>query len=148
VPNFISDQYRYEMNRCLLVIVLLFSLNSLGAFAQGSATGCMIPSEQIVYPNSALKVLSNGNAIYLDTSPRSLDPNYCYWTPPSTASQCTVCAGLGACVLNICLCVGGQKSGYVGDFTMVECNLDGYSWTLGAAAGLFGVFVIRRRNKL
>lgn len=131
----------------IVCFFLLFFLPIISCYGQGSATGCLIPGEQIVYPDGALKVLSNGNSIYYETNPKSLDANYCYWTPPSTANSCTVCTGLGLCIANVCLCIGAQKDGYTGTFTMVECNLDDHSWLFGAAAGLFGILIIRKRIK-
>lgn len=131
------------MKRCLLVIVLLFSLNSLTVLAQGSANGCLL-SDNKVYTYKPLL-----SATMYNSSPAiSLSDNYCTWTPEST-TDCSVCFNGLINALGLCIGLGSNTAdGKSGIFTMVECNLDDYSWTLGAAAGLFGVFVIRRRNKL
>lgn len=132
------------MKRCLLVIVLLFSLNPVGAFAQGSATGCLLSDNKVYTSYTSLA----GLRLYSDSPSAILSSNYCTWTSPSTV-PCTVCFGTINAVGLLCIGIGSYTvNGQQGTFTMVECNLDDYTWTLGAAAGLFGVFVIRRRNKL
>lgn len=136
-------------------VLILFI--SFGAYAQGSATGCLIPSQNIVYQtpedglvNAILKLLLGGNPSYSATSGVSLSPNYCSWTPiPSGGYTCGVCTNY---TLNILGLVTGCQSGamlegYVGTYTMVECNLDDHSWLLGAVAGAFGLLVIKRRKK-
>ena len=145
------------MKGCLLVIIMLISLNPLSVTAQGSATGCLIPSTNIVYQtkenalvNDILKLLLGGNDSYLYSSGVALSSNYCSWTPTPTGSfNCGVCTNytffLG--LVNGCQS-GAMLEGYAGTYTMVECNLDDHSWLLGAAAGLFGLFIIKRRNKL
>ncbi|WP_156131413.1 hypothetical protein [Pedobacter kyungheensis] len=140
-----------------LCVFLITSLISLGSFAQGSATGCLIPSQNIVYQtpedalvNAVLKLLLGGNPSYSAASGVSLSSNYCSWTPnPSGSFNCGVCTTY---TFNILGLVNGCQSGallegYVGTYTMVECNLDDHSWLFGAAAGVFGIFIIRKRNK-
>jgi len=71
-----------------------------------------------------------------------------YYKPVGGA--CRICAT--GFVLNVVLLCNGVIStgtpGTLVEYDIIDCNLDDYSWTLGAAAGLFGVFLIRRRNKL
>ncbi len=134
------------MKRLVFAILILFSAKNL--FAQGTATGCLVPYYNSVYTSNALEVLGTSQ-LYNKTPSTPLSANYCSWTPSSTASSCVICDGtLGVDLLGIKICLlGSFRYGSEGTFTMVECNLDDYSWTFGAAAGLFGVFVIRRRNK-
>jgi len=130
----------------------------MDVFAQGSATGCLITSSNVVYTNKegflineVLKLLLGGNDSYAATSGVPLSSNYCSWTPTPTGTiNCGVCTNYSLNVLGLVTgCQSGALlQGYAGTYTMVECNLDDYSWTLGAAAGLFGVFVIKRRSKL
>ena len=127
----------------LLFLLIFFTSRLMG---QGSATGCLIPFEQRVYPNNSLNLLANGNQIFLDTNPKSLSANYCSWTPNSTSITCSVCSGLGLCLSGICVCLGTPKSGFVGTFSMVICPLDDYSWALGASAAALGLIVIRKRK--
>lgn len=130
------------MKGCIIAIILLLSLNRLSAIAQGTVDGCLL-SDNLVYTDYTSLL---GARLYSSSPSSSLSANYCSWTASSTVS-CNVCFGsINALAL---LCVGGPVvGGQRGVYTMVECNLDDYSWTLGAAAGLFGVFIIRRRNKL
>lgn len=131
---------------CIFLLVTMFSLCS---FAQGSATGCLIPYDNRVYTSNALEVL--GTSQLFNNSPSTgLSANYCSWTPSSTAASCVICDGLlGLDLAGIRVCLLGQfRYGSQGTFTMVECNLDDHSWLFGAAAGLFGILIIRKRNKL
>ncbi|ARS38492.1 hypothetical protein CA265_01845 [Sphingobacteriaceae bacterium GW460-11-11-14-LB5] len=130
------------MKECLLAIILLFTLNPLSVTAQGTVDGCLL-SDNLVYTDYTSLL---GARLYSSTPTTSLSANYCSWTASSTVS-CNVCFGaINALAL---LCVGGPVvGGQRGVYTMVECNLDDHSWVLGAAAGLFGLFIIKRRNKL
>lgn len=146
------------MKRRLFVIILFFSLNSLTVFAQGTVNGCLITSSNVVYTskegflvNEVLKVLLGGNDSYASTSGVPLSSNYCSWSPaPSGTINCGVCTNYS---LNVLGAVTGCQSGamlqgYVGTYTMVQCDLDDYTWLFGATASLFGIFIIRKRNKL
>jgi hypothetical protein len=125
-----------------------------------AATGCKVPGSNIIYPNSnyyllGVKVngvtIGVGQNVYNLTSPVYTDVS-CV-VPWANSYQLT---GSGVCiygspavavplVVSLCGdCVYGELVDYT---TTTECNLDDYSWTLGAAAGFFGIFVIRRRNK-
>jgi len=133
------------MKGCVLVaMILLFSLNPLGGFAQGSEEGCLISSDNKVYTGYTELL---GARLYSNSSSTMLSNNYCTWTSSSTV-PCTVCFGTINALGLLCVGIGAYTvSGQQGTFTMVECNLDGHSWLFGAAAGLFGIFIIRRRNK-
>jgi hypothetical protein len=130
--------------KCIVVGVILFFCST----SVKATDGCLINGGVELYINPSVNLLTGGHKLYSNTlSP--LSDNYCSWVATSyTGNSCGVCSGLGLCVLGICPCLGIPKYGLEGSFTMVQCNLDDYTWTLGAAAGLFGVFVIRRRNKL
>ncbi|WP_406825691.1 hypothetical protein [Pedobacter sp. KACC 23697] len=131
---------------CLLVLIFLTYECS---FAQGSASGCFIPYYNRVYTSNALEVL--GSSQLFNNSPSvGLSTNYCSWTPSATASSCVICDGtLGLDVLGARVCLlGSFRYGSAGTFTMVECDLDDHTWLFGAAAGLFGILIIRKRNKL
>jgi len=137
---------------------LLIFLPIISCYGQGSATGCLVPSQNIVYQNpedglvnAILKLLLGGNPSYSAASGANLSSNYCSWTPAPTGSfNCGVCTAYSFNILGVvngCQ-TGAMLEGYIGTYTMVECNLDDHSWLFGAAAGLFGIFIIRRRNKL
>jgi hypothetical protein len=140
---------------CFLV---LFFITSACCYAQGTSTGCLISSTKVVYIskentliNDILKLLLGGNDSYRSTSGVPLSNNYCSWAPtPTGAINCGVCTSYVINILGVVTgCqTGAMLQGHVGTYTMVLCNLDDYTWTLGAATGIFGVFVIRRRNKL
>lgn len=129
-------------------LTLFATLISIIASAQGTATGCLIPYSNRVYTSNALEVLGTSQ-LYNNSPFTSLSSNYCSWTPGTTASSCVICDGtLGVDLLGIKICLLGTfRYGYQGTFTMVECNLDDHSWLFGAAAGVFGIFIIRKRNK-
>ncbi len=146
------------MKGYLLAIILLFTLNPLSVTAQGTVNGCLITSSNVVYTdkegfliNEVLKLLLGGNDSYAATSGVPLSSNYCSWTPTPTGTiNCGVCTNYSLNVLGLVTgCQSGALlQGYAGTYTMVQCNLDDHSWVLGAAAGLFGLFIIKRRNKL
>lgn len=121
--------------------LLLIFITSICSFAQGTADGCLLSDNRVYTSYTSLL----GARLYSGSPYASLSPNYCSWTASSTVS-CNVCFGsINALAL---LCVGGPVlSGQQAVYTMVQCNLDDYSWTFGAAASIFGIFVIRRRNK-
>lgn len=128
----------------LLCIFWVTILISLSAFAQGSASGCLLPDNKVYTSYTALA----GLKLYSDSPSASFSSNYCSWTSASTV-PCTVCFGTINAVGLLCVGAGATTvNGREGTFTMVECDLDGQAWFFGAAAGLFGIFVIRKRNKL
>lgn len=131
------------MKRCLFVI-LLFSLNALNLFAQGSASGCLLPDNKVYTNYSSLA----GLRLYSSSSSAVLSNNYCSWTSASTA-PCTVCFGTINAAGLLCTGTGAATvTGQEGIFTMVQCDLDDYTWLFGAAASVFGIFMIRKRDIL
>lgn len=100
--------------------------------------GCLLPDNRVYTFQGLLGFYSSATFV-------TLSDNYCSWTP-KTGTACSVCngalSGLGICI------IGTYTNGiHSTNFQMVQCNLDDYSWPLATAAGLFGIFVIRRRNK-
>ncbi|MGN8059059.1 hypothetical protein ACTJKN_22420 [Pedobacter sp. 22163] len=120
------------------------------------ADGCRINTTFYNIPASVLLGINLGGTIIPYTTPGT-NSNGCYTGTVSSAKSCYVCTNGGGVVLavgvgtalEVITCSTGiaTKGTYYSDYVL-ECNLDDYSWTLGAAAGLFGVFIIRRRNNL
>lgn len=120
-----------------------------------AAEGCMVGTT--VYPNFAgyntvsLIPLSLGTKSFYVTSPLSTVIGTCpgYVNINSSGGSCfygnpTLGVNLGGYQIAVCV---GCPSGTLVDYTYVECNLDDHSWLFGAAAGLFGILIIRKRNK-
>ncbi len=128
----------------LLFIFLVTTLISLRTLAQGSATGCLLPDNKVYTNYSSL----SGLRLYSNSTSTTLSSNYCRWTSASTA-PCTVCFGTINAAGLLCMGNGATTvSGQEGVFTMVQCDLDGHTWLFCAAAGLFGILIIRKRNIL
>ncbi|GGG96833.1 hypothetical protein [Pedobacter zeae] len=137
-------------NFCLFVLIFLIPTFS---YPQGSATGCLITDAGAnynkVYTSKNLNLLTGGHALYNNTTSTSLSTDYCSWQTVSvTGNTCGVCSLLGLCALGVCACVGTVSYGFEGEFNMVQCNLDDHTWFFGAAIGLFGILIIRKRTKL
>lgn len=126
---------------------LLIFLSIISCYGQGTATGCLIPFNNRVYTSNALEILGTSQ-LYNNSPYTPLSTDYCSWTPSSTAASCVVCDGtLGLDLVGIKICLFGTfRYGSEGTFTMVQCDLDDHSWLFGAAAGLFGLLVIRKRK--
>jgi len=137
-------------------IIWLFIYFNLIVSTALAGEGCVIGST--VYSSRASTVLSlevlGSNKVFSEVGSPT---NSC--NPPSTEGSCSVCINGGSAIdisligAPVIVCslsllnnypptTGSYYSNYI-----LNCNLDDYSWTLGAAAGLFGIFVIRRRNK-
>jgi len=137
----------------LLTIILIVSLcNSRKALA---AEGCLVGST--VYPDFAgystvnLIPLSLGTKIFYVTSPYSTIEQTCpgWVNINSSGGSCiygspTLGLNLGGFQIAVCVAC---PTGTLVDYTYVTCNLDDNSWLFGAAAGLFGIFIIRKRTK-
>jgi hypothetical protein len=126
-----------------------------------AAEGCLIGSQ--LYTVGATPavgvVLATDLQVYV---PPSVTTDACFSGTSSTVKACFACVNGGSVILvvgatpllYIVTCEGGflglgygaTRGTYYSDYVL-ECNLDDYSWTFAAAAGLFGVFVIKRRNK-
>lgn len=149
------------MKGSFLAIIFLFFINPFGAFAQGTVTGCMITGGTVIYTSSTQYLLGvdlgGGLSLALGSYVYKLSPTI------STNTSCTVnwasnvdLQSSGGCVYGsptvslpglaaVCTnCLYGDLVTYI---PTVECNLDHYSWAFGTAAGLLGIFVIRRRNR-
>jgi len=123
--------------RCFSILLSIIFL-SYPAKAQN---GCLLPNN-IVYTSGTLINILGFQTFSRGGVKVPLAPNYCSWTP-LTGTTCYVCATITGLV-----CTDMETKGIRStNFQMVECNLDDHSWVFGAAAGVFGLFVIRRRNK-
>ena len=107
------------MYKAILFFLLFLSGITFKSFAQGSASGCLLPNNT-VYSNDFM-----GSASYYEyNSPFTpLSNNYCSWTPSSTGVSCSVCANYINLGIFGYLPVG-CTTGIKGNFTMVECPLD------------------------
>jgi len=115
-----------------LIIILI--LISAAVFAQGSATGCLLPTNRVYTSQGLLGTYNNTPSVGLST-------NYCSWTP-ATGAECYVCNT----ALNVAgLCLTASTKGIQGTFTMVICDFDKSSSALLAFSGLMGIMFIRRR---
>lgn len=136
--------------------IILFVVFICISKVSNAAEGCMVGST--VYPNFAgyntvsLIPLSLGTKSFYVTSPFSTNVGTCpgWVNINSSGGACfygnpTLGLNLGGFQIAVC---AACPTGTLVDYTYVNCNLDDYSWPLGAAAGLFGIFVIRRRNRL
>lgn len=145
------------MKKIFLCILIVLLAASLSIKAQ---TGCLIPTGQVY-------TVPEGSLVNVVLAALLLGPGY-KGTPvnqysdctnfsqtyyaPNTSMNCRVCpttAGFTVVVPGVLVTCGVTPvDGKIATATIIPCNLDDYSWTLGAAAGIFGIFVIRRRNKL
>lgn len=62
----------------------------------------------------------------------------------AASGGCRVCPGGYA--LSATGCNGTTLDGTIATKSIVHCNLDDYTISLAAVAGIFGLFVIRRRK--
>lgn len=119
---------------CVLVSIFV----SINVYAQGSATGCLLPSTNRVYTTQGLL------GAYANTPSVGLSPNYCSWTPTSSTG-CNVCtAGFDLAGL----CLGTLLPGTRGTFTMVPCSLDEKTPFIVVVSCLVGIVFLRRRRKI
>ncbi len=125
--------------KCIRVLILI-SVFSTNAFAQGSASGCLLSDNRVYTSYTSLL----GARLYASGPSISLSPNYCSWSGPKSVN-CNVCFGaINAAGL---LCIGGPVlQGHQGFYTMVECSIDDYSWALSAFAAALGLIFIRKRK--
>ena len=146
--------------KLLILISLLFVATSFMsinvAFGQ---SGCLIPFNSTVYTeqdnqglvNAVLAIVFGGNPVY-KAMPNEPSLSACTansqkkWV--SGSQNCTVCPyGYSFNLGVITGCQTQTYQGKVATYTMVQCNLDNYSWALVTATGIFGLLIIRKRNK-
>ena len=142
----------------LRLICFLFAFTFINdAFSQ---SGCLISSNNTVYTqtepvliNDVLRLLLGGNPSYTSTSGIGLAPNFCSWSPISSGPvNCGVCLEYNISVVVLVPVVTGCKAGkllngHIGNYTMVQCNLDDYNLSWVAVSGILGLLIIRQRNK-
>ncbi|RBQ10019.1 hypothetical protein [Pedobacter miscanthi] len=135
------------------IFLIIFLACSVPLFSK--ADGCRINTTFYNIPASVLLGINLGSTLVAYTTPGT-NSNGCYKGTVSSAKSCYVCTGGGGVILAVGLgsalevitCSSGvaTKGTYYSNYVL-ECNLDDYSLPLATAAGLFGIFVIRRRNK-
>ncbi|MBB6235475.1 hypothetical protein HDC90_000072 [Pedobacter sp. AK013] len=145
------------MKKIFLYIFIVLIFDFTRSYAQ---SGCLIPANNTVYTvqdnqgiiNAVLAIVFGGNPVY-QANPNEPSISTCIansqkvWV--ATAQNCTVCP-LGYSFNILGVVTGCQTTTYVGNVanaTIVQCNIDDHTWIFGAAAGLFGIFIIRKRNK-
>jgi len=142
------------------LISFLFTFTSIISINLAfSQSGCLISSNNTVYTqpepmliNDILKLLLGGNPSYKASSGVGLAPNYCSWAPlPSGPVNCGVCTEYVISVVVLVPVVTGCNSGkllngHVGNYTMVQCNLDDYNLPFVAVSGILGLLIVRKRN--
>jgi len=145
----------------IICFSFVFGVLILSSVKSNAQTGCLISSNNTVYTvqdnrgiiTAVLALVFGGNPVY-SASPNEPEVSVCVansqtvWV--ATTQNCTVCPlGYSFSILGLVDgCQTTTYSGKVANATIVNCNLDDHSWLFGAAAGLFGIFIIRRRNKL
>ena len=141
----------------ITLVIFIFFVLKANAQAVGNV-GCKIPGQTVVYNvpetgavNALLGILL-GNGYRGPTVPET---GVCVSNSQLVYKQvgntnCRVCpTGFSISGISL-LCNGALSTGTPGKEVtagIVQCNLDDYTWAFGAVAGVFGVFVIRRRNK-
>lgn len=131
---------------CLLCILFCVFLSSITK-AQGTYTGCYLPSTNKVYTREPYPpyFLPVSGAV-------SLSPSYCYWTPTSGPATCTVCtvsitqtcdASGNNCVFTSC---NGAQVGIRGTFTMIYCSLDENILLLLLTSGAVALSIIYKEK--
>jgi len=124
-----------------------------------AAEGCLIgPQLYTVGATPALGVVLAADLQVYVGPPVTTDA--CFSGTSSTSKACFACVSGGKVVLvvgatpllYVVTCEGfplgylATRGTYYSDYVL-ECNLDDHSWLFGAAAGLFGILIIRKRNK-
>ncbi|WP_162799967.1 hypothetical protein [Pedobacter jeongneungensis] len=131
--------------------ILFFFISKLSSADEGCLVGTTVYPNFAGYNSVNLIPLSLGTKSFYTTSPFSTTIGTCpgWVNINSSGGTClygnpTLGLNLGGFQIAVC---AACPTGTLVDYTFINCNLDDYSWTFGAAAGLFGIFVIRRRNK-
>ncbi|MDQ0967591.1 hypothetical protein QFZ20_002994 [Flavobacterium sp. W4I14] len=146
--------------------IILFCVIFIFLSPAAAQTGCLVNTDDVYLDKkrigllgSLVDILFGSKTIYNENG--AIDPRETacvagsknLYSTSNPINNCMVCPQgvalgglLGTTILG---CVNNvELNGTLVTRSVVACNLDDYSWTLGAAAGLLGVFVIRRRNKL
>ena len=137
------------------VLLVLFTLFSIRSSAQ---SGCLVATNNTVYTtqennalvNAVLASIFGGDPVY-KPSPNEPSISACVSNSQTkwvvTAQNCTVCPNGYAGVAGVVV-TGCQTTTYFGKVasrTIVQCDLDDYSWLLATAAGTLGFLFIRRQ---
>ena len=142
------------------VSILVFLSLVIFSVPQASAqTGCLIPSGQVytvpegALVNAVLSALLLGPGYKGDPVNQYSDcTNFTQtYYAPNNSLNCRVCpttAGVRVVVPGVLVTCGVPVAdGHIATASVISCNLDDHSWLFGAAAGLFGILIIRKRNK-
>jgi hypothetical protein len=128
------------MKGYLILLLSFLTFYSSNSFAQ-SGEGCLMSDGLVYHPYLYTDLLGLGSRVYSDSNPyltTGACPGRVNYTLDPAGRRCVNASLLGLISLS--------ERGYIVNY--YPCSLDDYSWSLGAAAGLFGILVIRRRNKL
>lgn len=123
--------------KCLKVIfTFLLIFASVDIFAQ---TGCYVSTMDRIYtpviPGLNVALLSG---FYNTNCPPGSTTSTLFANVSSSGStSCTIVASLGGTVL---------ASGFVRNYTMLQCPIDDYSWILIASSASLAFFKIRKRK--
>ena len=124
--------------RCLRCLVIFFCFFvSINALAQ---SGCLLDDGRLYTTYSGGFI----TARLYHGSPMYLTSGYCSWSSSSTTS-CKVC--LGSINIGSLICFGAVEDGEQGNFTMVECPIDDYTWLLLVPTVVIALFKIRSRYR-
>jgi len=113
--------------------------------------GCLVANR--MYTSRASISILSGPAF---TTSAFTDANGRCWAPAPNGS-CQVCNGTAVAAAGVLICVAdilGPRDGaiytgnYYSSFTIIDCNLDNFSWVLTTSAAAFGLILIRKRKTL
>jgi hypothetical protein len=132
------------MKAVKLILLFLLFFNAIGK----AQTGCLIAG-RVYHPQIGTAVLTLPLGLLIPV----YDVNQSYSTSVGSCPGWVTTGppgqrcGNGTAPLGIVI-LGNSNGVEVTYSSIINCNLDDYSWPLATAAGLLGIFVIRRRNKL
>jgi len=146
-------------NSLVAIVSIVVICSFLPSFSRAQSSGCLIASTGTVYTtpddvglvNALLIAIFGGVKAYKST-PTTASVSACVSLKQTVwvagTSPCRVCPS-GYNVLNLITgCRSSSLEGFVAAPQIINCNLDEYSWSLGTAAGIFGLIIIRRKNLL
>lgn len=138
--------------KILKLFLFALSLLTIPMFLYAD-TGCRLPDGKIYSPQTGTALLGAtlfplnlGILVPLYSSPEIPQTFACPGYATSVVSLGTKCTTSALTIVGLGLVA--QNEGVEVSYVVVPCNLDDYSWALGLGASVFGIFVIRRRNKL
>lgn len=145
--------------------ILLFSILFIVLSSAAAQTGCLVNTDDVYLDKKRIGLLGSlvdilfGTKIIYDEN-GAIDPRETacisnsknLYSTSNPVNNCMVCPEgvllgglLGTSILGCNNNV--ELNGTLVTKSIVGCNLDDHSWLFGAAAGLFGILIIRKRNK-